>query len=119
MYLVSLVVGGPYPKFGCGAPWVETCLFRHPLRPFVIKGFKLASCQHCTAAETERWTRLSRRHQVTLLPTAGWLAGFFAVKRDTLETAYKVAICSRGNLLDTRIYLITDIKLLWKGVLRL
>ena len=30
----------------------------------------------------------------------------------TVETAYKVYICPRGNLLYIRIYLITDLKLL-------
>ena len=30
----------------------------------------------------------------------------------TIETAYKVYICPRGNLLNIRIYLITDLKLL-------
>ena len=35
---------------------------------------------------------------------------------NTVETAYKVAICPRGNLLYIRIYLITDLKLPWKGV---
>ena len=35
---------------------------------------------------------------------------------NTVETAYKVAICPRGNLLYMRIYLITDLKLLGKGV---
>ena len=34
----------------------------------------------------------------------------------TIETAYKVAIRPSGNLLYMQIYLITDIKLLWKGV---
>ena len=34
----------------------------------------------------------------------------------TVETAYKVAICPRGNLLYMRIYLITDLKVLCKGV---
>ena len=29
------------------------------------------------------------------------------------NTAYKVAICPRGNLLYMRIYLITDLKLVW------
>ena len=31
---------------------------------------------------------------------------------DTVETAYKVYVCPRGNLLYMRIYLITDLKLL-------
>ena len=35
---------------------------------------------------------------------------------NTVETAYKVAICPRGNLLYMRIYLITDLKVLWKGI---
>ena len=30
----------------------------------------------------------------------------------TVETAYKVYVCPRGNLLYMRIYLITDLKLL-------
>ena len=34
----------------------------------------------------------------------------------TVETAYKVTICPTGNLIYMQIYLITDIKLLWKGV---
>ena len=37
----------------------------------------------------------------------------------TLETAYKVDTCPRGNLRYMRIYLITDLKLLWKGILGL
>ena len=37
----------------------------------------------------------------------------------TVETAYKVAICPRGNLLYMQIYLITDLKLLWRGLLGL
>ena len=31
---------------------------------------------------------------------------------DTVETAYKVYVCPRGNLLYMQIYLITDLKLL-------
>ena len=34
----------------------------------------------------------------------------------TVETAYKVAICPRGNLLYMRIYLITNLKVLWNGI---
>ena len=34
----------------------------------------------------------------------------------TVETAYKVAICPRGNVLYMRIYLIANLKLLGKGV---
>ena len=34
----------------------------------------------------------------------------------TIETAYKVAICPIGNLLYMQIYLITNLKLLWKVV---
>ena len=37
----------------------------------------------------------------------------------TVETAYKVYVCPRGNLLYMRIYLIIDLKLLWRGVLGL
>ena len=37
----------------------------------------------------------------------------------TVETANKVAICPRGNLLHVRIYFITDLKLLWRGILGL
>ena len=35
---------------------------------------------------------------------------------DTVETAYKVYVCPRGNLLYMRIFLITDLNLLCKGV---
>ena len=38
---------------------------------------------------------------------------------NTVETAYKVAICPRGNLPYMQIYLITDLKLLWRGLLGL
>ena len=38
---------------------------------------------------------------------------------NTVETAYKVAIYPRGNLLYLRIYLTNDMKLLWRGVLGL
>ena len=37
----------------------------------------------------------------------------------TLETAYKVAICPRGNLLRMQIYLITDLKFIRSGILGL
>ena len=36
---------------------------------------------------------------------------------NTLETGYKVAICPRGNILYMWIYLITDQKLLYMGIL--
>ena len=48
--------------------------------------------------------------------TPKWdLAGFAC----TQETVYKVPICPRGNLLYKQIYLITDQKLLYKGILGL
>ena len=54
--------------------------------------------------------RPGAREQVRELePHAGAAVGRFYI---TVETAYKVAICPRGNLLYTRIYLITDLKLL-------
>ena len=37
----------------------------------------------------------------------------------TVETAYKVYIFPRGNLLYMQIYLITDLKLLLRGILGL
>ena len=37
----------------------------------------------------------------------------------TVETAYKVYVCPRGNLLYMRIYLITGLKLLYRGILGL
>ena len=37
----------------------------------------------------------------------------------TVETAYKVYVCPRGNLPYMLIYLITDKKLLWKDILGL
>ena len=40
-------------------------------------------------------------------------------ERYTVETAYKVAICPRGNLLYMWIYLITYLKVLWKDILGL
>ena len=36
---------------------------------------------------------------------------------NTLETAYKVAICHGGNLLYKQIYFTNDQKLVWYGVL--
>ena len=35
---------------------------------------------------------------------------------NTVETAYKVAICPRGNLPYMQIYLIADLKLLLRGI---
>ena len=39
--------------------------------------------------------------------------------QDTVEIAYKVALCPRVNLLYMQIYLITDLKFLWRVVLGL
>ena len=48
---------------------------------------------------------------------ANWKASFdYCI---TVETAYKVAVSSRGNLLYKRIYLIADLKLLCRGELGL
>ena len=44
---------------------------------------------------------------------------FFPRFQCTVETAYKISTCPRGNLFHIRIYLITDLKLLRKGVLGL
>ena len=38
------------------------------------------------------------------------------MKHTTVETAYKVAICPIGNILYMGIYLMTDLKVLWKGI---
>ena len=38
---------------------------------------------------------------------------------DTVESAYKVYVCPRGNLLYMRINLITDLKLLYMDILGL
>ena len=45
-----------------------------------------------------------------------WSSCLNLVIHNTVEIAYKVAICPRGNLLYRQIYLITDLKLLGKGV---
>ena len=49
---------------------------------------------------------------------AGAFVGQFFVGNSSntiVETAYKVAICPRRNLLYMGIYLITDLKVLWKA----
>ena len=51
------------------------------------------------------------------------ISGKYISKRgremNTVETAYKVAICPRGNLLHMRIYFIPDLQLLCRGILGL
>ena len=43
--------------------------------------------------------------------------GTHSLTLSTVETAYKVYVCPRGNLLYMRIYLIPDQNLLWKDIL--
>ena len=58
------------------------------------------SCFDVFSEDRVRGQNLMFKHSWCMKPT------------DTVETAYKVAICPRGYLLYMRIYLITDLKLL-------